>query len=258
MIDRLLKKHKIPCIVLVYDQTDIIAKSLSFLIRHYKDLDIYVVENPSSNSDKISKLVSDVAKTGNIKAHYRLEENITGNAYALIAEELREKIYKSKYVLITDGDVTCDNTEWLKEELMILDKHQDVWCCGISMDLSNLPLQTFPDARSWIPNDISIQVDYYETITGIHLLLNRTKDFFEFLDWKTQQGLNFVDGNMHKYCYDMKHKKWARTKQAQAYHLTWDLYADARHPYTKMKTDKSFKDHWHNGKLTTTFSVTYY
>jgi hypothetical protein len=54
---------------------------------------------------------------------------------------------------------------------------------------------------------------------------------------------------MHRFCYEVLHKKWARTKRATAYHLTWDLYGDKNHPYTKMKLAKSFKETWYHKDL---------
>jgi 5'(3')-deoxyribonucleotidase len=249
-------KKKILCYVLVYDQVDIIRRSLDFITSYSDKLDIVVIENPSENSAIIKSMVQEYGVNSKIKRYYLFDENITGNAYdEVLTKELAE-INSYKYVIITDGDLIPEKGQWLKEELSIM-KHSDVFACGVSLSRANLPLTAFPDAESWIPPDLREEKDYFEAYTGGHLLMFRGKQFATFMKWKNKRDLNFVDGIMHDYCYKELGMKWTRTKHATALHLTWDLYADKDHPYTKRKLDVSFRDMWYH-KRTTNFTLKTY
>lgn len=243
----MLKKAKIPCYVLVFDQVNIIRESLECLTHVSDKLDIIVIENPSPHSSKIKPLVDAFGKAGLIKRHYLFDNNITGNAFGSVINIEKQLVQKSPFVILTDGDLRLDNNDWLDEELSILKKHRDIFACGVSLDLSNLPLKTFPDAKDWMPPDISEHRDFYETLTGIHLLMLRGPELYDFMQWKNANELSFVDGEMHRHARENLLKKWVRTKKARAYHLTWDLYADKKHPYTELKTSKGFQATWlHN------------
>ncbi len=239
-----LKKKKILTYVLVFDQYDIISKSLDFITAFSNQLDIVVVENPSSNSSKIKKAVDKYGAAGKIKRHYLFEENIAANAFSVVLEKERGIIKDYKYVVLTDGDLTSKDTGWLKEELNVLKHNPSVFVCGISLDQFNLPTEAFPEAKNWIPPDISEQNDYFEARTGLHLLIFSRPDLLGFLDWFKTKKHPFVDSTLHYYCYDVLQRKWSRTKKAKAHHLTWDLYSDRSNAYTKLKTGKSHEETW--------------
>lgn len=252
----MLKRRKIPCYVIIFEQIDIIKQSLDFLTPYSSELDIIIIENPSKNSDKIGELIKEYGRAGLIKRHYLFDTNITGNAYTQVIKTEADFIKKSKFILLTDGDIKSNNPDWLTEEKKIM-RHKDVFACGISLDMTNLPLKTFPDAKKWIPEDRAVHKDYFEVATGIHLVLFQSRGLLGFMDWMSRNQLAFVDGNMHRYCYEVAKKKWARTKHAKAYHMTWDLYANKNHPYTKFKLSKSFEQTWHH-KQTADYILTEY
>jgi hypothetical protein len=205
-----------------------------------------VIENKSKNTPEIESMVKEFGKLGRIERYYQFSENITGNAYDIVINNELDRIRKSELVLITDGDLISNSKEWLSEEIHILSWNKEVFACGITLDTVNLPLEAFPESEQWIHKDIAEHEDYFEVRTGGHLLLLRSKDFHKFMLWKNAKNLNFVDGVMHRYCYDEVKMTWARTKYAKAYHLTWDLYSDRNHPYTKLKTSKSFHETWYH------------
>lgn len=244
----LFAKRKIPCYVLVFDQIEIIRKTLDFLTKHADRLDIVILENPSKNSTEIKGIISTFGQQKLIRRHYIFDKNITGSAFTAAITRERYKIKKNEYVIITDGDITSKDAGWLDEEISILDKNRDVFACGISLDMSNLPLTNFPEATDWIPADKCSQEDYYEVYTGAHLLILRSKELIQFMHWKVKQDLPFVDGILHRYCTEEVSKKWARTKTAKGYHLTWDLYFDMDHPYTKFKMSKTFQKTWYHDR----------
>lgn len=253
----LLRNKKIPCYVLVFDQVDIIKQSLNFLASFADKLDIIVVENPSPNSPAIGRIIDELGKAGKIRRHYLMSENITSTAYTVAINQELERVRKSRFVVITDGDIIVKNGDWLKEEVDILKKHRDVFACGVTLDKSNLPIKAFPEAKDWIPQDDNVHPDYFEVRTGGHLLLMRGAEFGAFMDRLNEDKLHFVDGDMHWFCYDVLHKKWARTRNVEGYHLTWDLYHDKDHPYTKLKTSVSFQDTWRHDR-TASYKLTEY
>jgi hypothetical protein len=250
-------RKKIPCFVLIFHEVDIIKQSLNFMVKFADRLDLILVENPSPHSPQIGEFTAELGKQSLIKRHYLFETNITGNAMDTVLNKESALIKKSRFMILTDGDLVCDDSDWLDEEIAILDRHPDVLACGVSLDRSNLPLKTFPDAKNWLPDDVAETEHYYETITGCHLLLVGGGDFYDFLNWKNQNDLYSVDGALHQFCYQQKHRKWARTKKAKAYHLTWDLYSDKKHPYTRLKTGKDFKQTWHH-RQRASFKLTQY
>jgi len=245
IIGAMLFKKKILCYVLIFDQIDIIKQSIDFLCGYSDRLDIIVIENPSPQSPEIKKYIQTLGDQKLIKRHYLFSKNITGNAYTAVLAAESNLIKKSRFVILTDGDLKSSDDFWLDEEIAILNNHRDVFACGISLDKSNLPIKTFPEAKGWIPDDDAAYDDYYQTWTGGHLLMLRGAELYNFLEWRARKNLSFVDGNMHMYCREIN-KHWARTKKSQAYHLTWDLYTDLNHPYTRMKTDKTFKQTWYH------------
>lgn len=239
-----LKKRKILTYVLVFDQVEIIRKSLDCLTKYSDQLDIVVIENPSPSSPKIKVMVDSYGAMGKIKRYYKFKENIAANVFSIILEKERQAIKKHGLVIVTDGDLTFNDSSWIKEERDILKNNPSVFACGMSLDLSNLPIKAFPEAASWIPNDVSVHEDYNENITGLYALMFSSANLLDFLDWFKGVSRPFVDSTLHSYCYDVLHKQWARTKTAEAYHLTWDLYQDKSHPYTKFRTSKTHQETW--------------
>lgn len=248
-----MNRKKIPCIVLVYKEVDIVKKSLDFFASLSKYIDVIVIENPSNNTDEIRNHVFSLAKNGKIKKYYLFESNVTNNAFDIVLENELTSWSKSKYLIVSDGDVVVDNPKaWLKETLRTL-RYKNVFCVGAGLKLDNLPLKTFPDALSWIPPLIN-DSPFHEGRTGCQLLTLRSKDMLKFLKWKEENGRFFTDGDMNNFCYKIIEKKWARTSQNLAYHLTWDLYANLDNEYTKLKTSKSFKETWYH-KNTSDYEV---
>lgn len=250
-------QKKIPAYVLIYDQVEIIRETLEHLKTLRNKLDLIVIENPSSNSPQIQSIITDLANVGAIKRHYLFTENIAANAFDIVLNIEKDMVAKSPYVLVSDGDLISTDTKWLAEEIKIIKGHKNVFACGVSLDRSNLPVDTFPSANEWIPQDKFDYGDYIEAPTGAHLLLFRGKELAGFLVWKNKYNRYFIDGELHEYCYAVLNKMWSRTKYSQAYHLTWDLYKDKENAYTKLKTGTSFKDTWYHRK-TAEYSVTQY
>lgn len=216
---------KIPCVTMVFHELDVIKKHLESLTKLSDRLEIYVVENYSPNSNLIAEHVHGLLDTGLVKAQYIFSKNVANNAIETILRSGHIP-RNNPYILITDGDLTADPT-FLDEQLDIIQR-TSAQVCAVDLDTSNLPLKTFPESINWHPK---------KGFTGGHLLLMRKW----VLDGFLSTGEKFLDVNLHKY---VTKKFWARTKINKAHHLTWDLYADLNHPYTKLKLSKTWDETW--------------
>src|SRR5512135_1586115 len=124
---------------------------------------------------------------------------------------------------MTDGDIVPDRHDWLDEQLGVLDRHPDVFVCGVQLTTENLPLATFPEAWRWIGPPLAVHDDYIEAPqSGLHLCLFRTPDFRAYLRHRRRTGQRFVDGSIGAYI-GATGRKWAWTRRATARHLVWDL-----------------------------------
>ena len=248
-------RSNIPCIFLIYYDFEVIEKSINCLLKYSDKLDLTIVENKSEFTEiSIKPFLLDLVNQMKISQYILFEGNISNNAIEVVCDSGLMKLGSHEYVLLTDGDLEVITGYWLEEEINILNNNADIFACGISLNKENLPIKTFSDAINWIPLDIKENQDYYEALTGMHLLLLRSSDFIDYLDYRKRNNLKFRDSTMHRFCYEIKNMKWARTKINQARHLTWDSYNDLGHPYTKIKISKKFEETW-NHELYSPFKV---
>ncbi|AKI79872.1 hypothetical protein [Niemeyer virus] len=240
-------KQKIPCFVLIYEQVDIIKKCLSFLIKYSDRLNIIIVENYSSNTQTIIKpYVIDLINNKLIWKYYLFEKNIYNVAIHIsINHAIKTYLDPNEYpyVYVTDGDLTIEDTNWIDEQLSILDKCPNAFVCGCLLDYSNLPTKTIPDSVGWIQK-YTDHGDYNVGITGTVFNLYRTPVLIETMKYLNDNGLKYLDYHLHHY-YEIKNMIWTCTKKAKSYHLTWDLYSDLENPYTIYKLH-NYKTMWFN------------
>lgn len=254
---KLIKTKKAILYILVYSEYDVIKKSLDCLGVMSNYFDIVVIQNQSPHTLIISKYIDYLGSIGIVNRHYIFKENIAGSAYGIVLSKELMTLEKYSIIVISDGDVTMINTKnWFKEAKKILDE-PNIFACGVSLETSNLPLLAFPEAREWIPPAISKNSLYEEGLTGIHMLAMKSKNLIDYINWSNTNKRPFVDGEMHKYCYDLKKLKWARTIKNTAYHITWDLYKEPDNLYTKNKLKTSFLETWHKRKESDYKLITY-
>jgi hypothetical protein len=230
--------NKIPLVVLIYKEVEIIKSCLSRLVTdnfygYYDQFDIYVVENKSENSKEIEKFVFSQMEAGHVHKYIQFEKNISNNAIQKVFDDGLIDL-NSEYIVVTDGDLVPDYN-WFKEHKSILDNNKDVFVISNTLDSKNLPLNNFPQANLWIGIGNVDRGEYIESRTGTHLFTFRTADFKRWLDYRLHNNLKFCDVNIHDFGYKCLMKKSARTKETKSYHLTWDLYQDINHPYTREK-----------------------
>lgn len=240
---------KILCFVLIYGEVDIIKKSLTYLTKLSDQLQFVIIENFSSNTESIIKpYVMQLLENKLIWRYYLFSSNITNNAYRIILDlanetYMNENIYP--YTIITDGDIDGTDHSWLEEQKALMVKYPNIFVSSCSLDMSNLPTKTFPQAPGWVPKGIRHN-DFIEAATGCFLLLFRTGELKKYLTYRKERNMGFLDSAIYQYCQEIIGKKWARTVSAKIKHLTWDLYADLNHPYTQMKINNAHTIWFHN------------
>jgi hypothetical protein len=228
------------CVVLIFQEVDIIRKVTDWLQLFHDQLDIIIVENPSCNTETIIQpLCLKLLNDKKIRRYYLMEKNVVGNAFHIVLDDMLHNepeffnpaVYK--YTMITDGDLIHTKADWLDETVDIIESDPNIFAVASSLDPINLPLKSFPEAWQWCKSNDN-HPKYQEIPTGVHLVLFRTDEFQTYLRHRSDQNEQLLDTLMMHYCA-CRGRKWVATKKCQAIHLTWDLYHDLDHPYTKMK-----------------------
>lgn len=238
---------KIPCLVLTYFDTEIIQKSVEFLIKEPR-LEITLIENPSDTTPINFKYAQNLLKEGKITEYILMDKNISNNAFEMILEYKIKSFKSSPYIIVTDGDLVVEEKDWLDEKIQIMERSPEVFVCGTKLRLDNLPTKVFPNAaQEWFPPVRQDYPLYYDQLTGIWLCLFRTEEFIKYFKYMRYKRHRFIDSHIHVYCYNKIKKNWASTKRCFAWHLTWDRYNDPDHPYSKMKFSKPAEKIWNHG-----------
>lgn len=240
---------RVSILMLVFSDVDIAVRSMDAITKVSAVADIHVIENRSRTA---GTCIRDAAMlrlaVGDIASYTDMRDNIGNNAFELILQSVPNLWADSDYVVITDGDLVPDGTGWLEEQCSILEYHPEIWACGITLDMTNLPVSAFPDAVNWVDPGVDRE-DYRLASTGLCLLMIRTSDLVQFVEWhKEHSRYRFGDTVLRKYAKRVATRLWAATRRSQARHLTWDRYADRDHQYTQYKTLRTYAQVWRHHK----------
>lgn len=237
---------KVQCVVLAYHDLPTIQKTMDCLMK--EDIQLTVIENPSVNTEtKLKPYLLDLVKQGKIDQYYLMDENITNNAAHVVYGDF--KIDEScDYFIHTDGDITCEG-DWLQEEINILDKCPEIFVVSVSLDMSNLPSQHYPDAHTWVPANVGETELYYEGSGAGHFMMLKTQDFIDYRNFQKTSGMKWTDGTIRHFAYKHRNRKFAKTKRNFARHLAWDMYQDQNHPYTIEKRQKTILQLWEHDRV---------
>jgi len=222
-------------ISLIFYDFEIVKKYIDFIVTIKDRADIVLIENHSDSSFKIKEICLDLLNSKSIIRYYLFDENIYGNAISTFLFNGDIDISKYTYILLTDGDLSCNDPTWLQQQIDIINNNPNIFCCGVDLSQENLPLLTFPDSKTWIPTPTTAEKDFIECPTGVQLLLFKTEVYISTINYLKKENKLFTDVDMLAYCRNILKKRWIKTKNIKAYHHTWDAYADLNHPYTIAK-----------------------
>lgn len=209
-------------------------------VENLKDhLRLSIVENHSIHTPTIQGYMLGLLSAGQIDQYIYFRENISNNAFS---EALAYYDTTQKYLMFTDGDVTCCD-DFVSEQVKILESCPEVAFVSVRLDKSNLPVEAFPEAYNWIPPVISEHDLYIEQYSGHQLVMMRGEDFGPYNRFRIEKNWSWTDGSMRQWAYSHG-RKWAVTRNSTAKHLTWTLYQNREHPYTKLKLEQSMNETW--------------
>jgi hypothetical protein len=204
-----------------FNNFDHITKSYESL--YDKNIDYFIIENYSDNSDKIK----DFFKEKNLVGYIQFERNISHNAVSTFVNDYVSLLEQYDYITISDCDLTVeDSKEMFQEIIKNLDFKDVIVSCS---DLTMINLPNVLGSESWVPPPIVITKDYIEGDSGVHLMTIKRENLWVIKD-KT-----FLDSNLRNSVQSTK-KKWVKTLKNKAYHLTWDVYFEGS-DYYKFKLD---------------------
>lgn len=208
---------KIPCVILVYYNFDVIKQTINFLASDER-LELYVLENKSPYTySHIKPYLRQLVANGKIKQYVLFDRNISNNAYELFFDNVTIN-NKSDYIIITDGDMVVPSgqytLDWLDEEIDIIKRHPNIECCGINLSPHNLPrnnpfftsnTNSVYNCEGWIPDKFgTVHESYVEADTGIHLLLFKKALFEEFLAERRHHQWRFLDEVLRNFVKEKK------------------------------------------------------
>ena len=215
-----MNKHA--CIFICYNNTDHIIESFNSIYK--EDIDFFIIENKSINSDLISNFF--ITHKNKIFKYIQFQENIANNALDIFLKDFYRELCDYNYITFTDGDLRIDNTDNTFKEIIKNLYLPDVLVSCVNLYTHNLP--NIPGSQSWLPAGTKTE-EYIECFTGIHLMTIIKENLFLF------KNLKFLDSNFHSKTISLN-KKWVKTIHNKAYHLTWDLYKN-NNSYYKFKLD---------------------
>ena len=232
---------KIPCYVRGFLDFETIKKCVDYLIRFNDRLELNIIENYSDYTESHFKpYMLNLLEQGKINSYYLFEEDIGINATEVVLRFNSKYIETTDYIMITDGDLTCEDDSWLDESMDIIKNNPEVFCVGAELDMSNLP--PIEGAKGWVPKAVcKPDKPYNAGFTGWWFSIYRSKEIMEAFNIILNKNLKFTDIILHQYC-SQTNRIWARPKQAKTYHITWDVYMDPENPYNKWKKTKTLYD----------------
>lgn len=218
------------CILFVYKNTEHIK--LCFDSLKEEQIDFWVIENHSENSKEIQEYFKE---TGRISRYFYFKKNVLATALKTIIENSWKELHEYDFVTVTDCDLLLENAHEAFPELRKNSLFDEVAFSCVDLKMENFP-SWITGAEHWIPNPKEYTKEYIECPTGIHMMTLR-KDMFYLL----RDNEKFIDSYLLERAY-ANNKKWVKTLNNKATHLTWDLYVEGN-PYYNEKVSLNY-DSW--------------
>lgn len=197
------------CILFCYNNFEHIKKCYESL--RSKDVDFFIIENPSIHSNEIREYFCKQDLIGYIQ----FDTNITFRAVEYFIKDYYNLLCNYKFITITDGDLLVENSQKTFNELRTILDLPDIGVSCIDLSLDNFPGHV-PGSDTWFPGPLTETNEYIECATGVHLCTIKKENLHLF------QG-TFIDQHIRERTY-AANLKWVKSKKNKAIHLTWDLY----------------------------------
>lgn len=218
------------CILFCYNNYAHIVRCFKSL--ENPNIDFFVLENKSKNSDKIESFF----KSQNIKGYVQFEHNISNNAVPIYFRDFKHLFNDYDYITLTDCDLEVNNSDDTFSEIIKNLNIEGVGMSCVDLSMENFPY-FIPGSDTWIPTADLITEDYIVCPTGVHLMTLKKCNFDIFFNTTT-----FIDGILHS-IIKQKNLSWVKTKVNKAVHLTWDLYKEGEEYYEFKKNNLNIWSH---------------
>jgi hypothetical protein len=216
------------CILICFNNLEHIKQCYESL--YNKNIDFFIIENYSDNSEKIKEFFIDK----NIIGYIQFEKNISHKAVSTFITDYENILNKYDYITFSDCDLTVENSEKTFQEIIKNLEFSNVIISCVDLTMTNLP--KIPGSSSWVPAPLNITDDYIEGASGVHLMTLKNENL-----WLVK-NTTFLDSNIRTSVYSKK-KKWVKTIKNKAYHLTWDLYFEGSDYYKYKLTNTDIWNH---------------
>lgn len=227
----MIKKSNHIIVFLCFEQIEVIKRSFDSI--YNDEVDFFIVENKSKNSNIIQEYFSDK----DLKGYIQFEENISATAMDIFIKDYKSLLEQYEYITLTDGDLYIYDIKSTLEELRFCLDGEDVG---------------FSSTRLWDKNNytnkdriigVNPYIEYMsinDTPMGYHISPNG----FYMVTLKREnlsivEGIHIIDSYLLKRLRDLK-KHWVCCNKNISYHLTWDLYIPGNEYYNfKIKNIKN-------------------
>ena len=143
---------KIPCLILVYYDFNVIRTAINALLPYTDRLDLLIIENKSEFTEShIRPYIAELLNNGTVSKYFLFNKNITNNVFECVLDAKNIDLDSSNYIILTDGDLLIESEDWLSEQLSIMENNPDVLVCAITLSTCNLPIEVYPPAAEWAP-----------------------------------------------------------------------------------------------------------
>lgn len=236
-----MKKHIL--IFFCFNNTEHIKKSFDSMT--HEDIDYFIVENKSKNSDDIKKYFLEQKQVrNNIVGYIQFQKNIVANAMNIFLKNYMKLLEQYEYITITDGDYYIyDMNSTLKE---ILGAFNNSRCAISSVDI--YPLSNWRCSNRIIGTDHYINImkqrqnstpNNIITSSGTLSLMTLQKKDLNLIKLP-----HFMDGYIRNKVIEAS-KLWYITVKNQCYHLTDECCYDATHGDEYMTWKRSINNIWY-------------
>lgn len=212
---------KIPCFALTWFDYEAVKEFVETVSLDER-IEIIIIENRSRYTEShIMPYVLEKIEEGKVRKYYTFDKNISNNAMSMVLDLHKDFIASSEYILFTDGDVIPlpAPPAWLDEEIAIMERHPELFCCNLHIDWSDEPINTQMNVLKNNPKR-NYHDDYIEMPTGNHLSLFRGKEFREYQNYKEEGNRPQLDSTMRNYAID-HNKTWGKTYDSLAKQCHW-------------------------------------
>ena len=227
--------EKVQAFVIEFFDLEVIKASINTLLL-YPNIEINIIENKSDYTDSdIKPYLIDLVNNEKIKRYFAFDKNIFNGASDIVLRHPTLNLNETRYCLLTDGSLSCNEPTWLQKQMSYMEADKNIYACAVSLSRENMPPI---EIRYFGTNPVEDKGEYELILSGhtnSHMLLIRSKDIVDTLNFLKAKGKTFTDCALGAYRNAHSNRTWIRIKTPLFYRHTWDYFKIPNHPYMNYK-----------------------